>query len=712
MEFASITLGIVNARNTDQIIYSLNTIFGQKIKAIQLIVTVDEYTNISMGDVIDCVNIHNRDQKTQVLINYNRQNNGYFHNLRFILEQVSCEYLLLLFDGAAFYDDISLMGTINELRLPNKAIIANTVLYDAVSEQFKEVIVGKNIDIKSTGSLIFSEITKLSIIYQSKFFKSMAEELIEMYKFRPNCLEITFKGILERLFLANEIQSTEVNCLRCDTLTGVELEQNLFNNDDIKVDKKEVLNYTVSQSLYAIIDKLRKKSIPIGDVISEIDRKILIIKCRKNNSEWDFTDSDKCYIKYLIKIKKVSMEYEYYKRNFKLLGIKNRICRYANKKIKLVFFTMEYSVWPSFMSVYAFASRDIRFETQIVYLPFRHIDKIDEEEEEIQKYRNNGYEITDYKNYRIEKESPDIAFILKPYNSIPDKFYITQLEKVIKRCVYIPYGMEIGSSSDSIVYQCLGAVQFMAWKVVAYGPAYYKKMQEYTYNRAKNYITIGHPRIDLSNSRFYSFFRNKGLEKRILEKGVGKKIVLWNTHFTLSGKGGWGSFLEWGETILESAKRNIDILLIWRPHPLFYKAYANEKNIAVDDVLKWFYQLDGESNIVIDMEDSYLQSFHLSHAMISDAASFVPEYLCYKKPILYTPKRGSQGFLDKKMEANLMTVKTTDDICSFFERLVNGSQLKVLDPKDYLFLPNKKTVAEELLDYIFCQLYGEIINES
>ena len=203
-------------------------------------------------------------------------------------------------------------------------------------------------------------------------------------------------------------------------------------------------------------------------------------------------------------------------------------------------------------------SKDLRFDCDLIHVPFFHQDKKYNQNQEIKEYYDNGYnEIIVSDNYNIKETSPDIAFFLKPYDLIPKRFYIDEIKKVISKIIYIPYGMEIGSTSESMRYQYQLPLHDEAWFCVSYSKEHFKRACKYSKSKGTNFKFIGHPRmdlvdVDLSNNPEYIKIKN-------LSKG--RKIIMWNPHFTIGKGDNWGSFKEYGLDILKYFSKLLAISL-------------------------------------------------------------------------------------------------------------------------------------------------------
>ena len=688
-EHKCVTIGICCTCEAD-LIYSINTVYAQDYENIELIIFISGVSDILYAEVIDCIKGYNN-RPVRVKIAFQPISTSKEEGIGYIISHMKGDYLIFLFDSACFYECNSLNKIMDPCQKGCYAVMGKSIFYDINTK--------KCTCIKKKQ---FRNILEECYVYETNALK----EYYLNYKSKDKNQHF-LKRYTKSLNKRNKIQNIESFILRKneEEISSIIPKCKFFslNKENSLISN---LNYSAIASVKNFIDKIQKSTYESKKEIKcEIKRNIQVIFNRQQGSEWTLGNSDCAYIALLQKILK-ELNGNALKRQKWLTGLKDKLEVGQNKKIKLVFLTMEYAVWPSFMPVYKQALLDSRYECKIVCVPFSSDYKIESYKEELEKYERNGYPVIHYESYDLAQDSPDIAFIIKPYNSVPSKYYITQVQRIVPRSIYIPYAMETSGSNDSIFYQCIGAVQLLSWKVMAWGPAYYEKMKKYTLNKGDNYLPIGHPRADIKADNDYA------LEKKIKAKSKGKKIIMWNTHFTLEENSGWGSYMEWGKYILEYFRNNDDLILLWRPHPFFYMAYAQKMEMDVNKVIEWFEKLDLQKNIVIDSTESYLTSFNLSDALISDATSFVPEYLCQRKPILYTPKKHGTPLLDEELEKDLCRVTTEKDIATFLNSIKDNKPLKVLDEKKYLYIPEKGSISEALLEYIHNHLINDDLNNK
>ncbi len=149
------------------------------------------------------------------------------------------------------------------------------------------------------------------------------------------------------------------------------------------------------------------------------------------------------------------------------IHVKKQILTNIKCEYNFVIFVQEPSVWGSLKSVYdALISRN-DCTVSVVYVHFSHNSNL--ENDEIKRYRKLCPDVITIERYNIQKESPDIAIFVKPYDEyIQKKAQFRYVEKLVDYTVYIPYGMEF--NVNLIKYSFNSYLHARVWRHIGHGP--------------------------------------------------------------------------------------------------------------------------------------------------------------------------------------------------------------------------------------------------
>lgn len=683
-----ITLGILGSYASSDLQYNVNTCIGQTFQDFEMIFCFDSKQCIPVSDIIDSLNAHQFSAENRVKIMENKENAGLLCNAMRIAEEARGSYLFFMSTEDAFYDVEALQRIYDAAQnAPSDIHLFRTL----INQKGNWSVYPSSEDLHNSVSICYPKSClnnwKKPQISDDTNFALFQRALLDQFLRSGRTVHYTDENTIVH------ICSQEYGDLRGYYSLNDPWQKRIappFALSDEKPDLS-LLSYSHTQKLLGFLDHTDLSK-------AEIENEFYRVYRLASDSLWEIPCSTKYYLETLRYIIACTGLSDPKKQNLSALRYRLIFLK-KTKKIKILFLVHEYSVWPSLQSVYEEALKNKKFEAQLVYVPFSHEYSQTDHTRELACYQKAGYSIVSCQDYNLSKECPDIAVYVKPYDSIPARFQVKELRKAVNTIVYIPYGMEIGDTEECLYYQCYGNMQYYADYILAYSPFYLKKMRRFTYTKGSNYLSIGHPRIDL---RRKNLPETKKYIHSIREKAEHRKIVLWNTHFTISEGDNWGSFLLYGDHILDYFRYHPDIFLLWRPHPLFYQALAEYRKESLQETQNWLNKITERENIMLDRSPSYLSAFRASDAMISDWASMVPEYASYGKPVLVTPKKEGSRSILSSAEKYFHIAHSLNDIDEFLDNVHKKppSSKEMANYSKLLFFPSRKTVAKELLEIL------------
>lgn len=379
----------------------------------------------------------------------------------------------------------------------------------------------------------------------------------------------------------------------------------------------------------------------------------------------------------------------------------------VSKKCRVTFLAQEYAVWPSLRGVYEAMLKDKRFEVQFVYVPFHHQNSTGRDNS-VDLYKSDGISVVRYDEYDFGTDNPDIVFFAKPYGStIPKQYYIGEVEKIIDRTVYIPYGME--ANYKLVLYGFQHYLHYRVWRHIVYGQYVKQVGEKYGYRNGENIVVWGHPKMDYFLTEHKSVIPNEWVQKI-----NGRHVICWCPHHTiLPGKEHVSTWLDYQKIIFDWIKEHQDIVLLWRPHPLLFGALVNNKYMTQGQLDEFLEEKKKQDNIIFDDYSDYHAAFEVSDAMITDGTSFSIEYLGTGKPLMLTTPDISQYYNYKEAQKGLYVGDSVDSIIEFLENISMDKDPKKLARKKYtkntIFLPKDKTISEYIADNILRDLVEDQI---
>lgn len=425
------------------------------------------------------------------------------------------------------------------------------------------------------------------------------------------------------------------------------------------------------------IELSKKNDSVFIDLCAEIQEFVGSIYCfageifGKNHKIIKFLETFYQYI-YLVSIKELEVE--------KLLDLLVKILKDVEMikvdKFEVVFFCYKASMSDCFESIYFAAKSDI--DCEVYFVPIPYYDKNPDGTFSKMYFEGIGcytdkYELTDWRKYNVEERKPDVIFLMNPYDdanyvtSVHPNFYSNRLKEYTDCLIHIDYGMALWTYKEPNKHineinlkGKLTPVQYNSDYLFVYKSEFaehikiaFKQNMDYIryYGMDPNTIdtkilSFGSPKFDkILNSKKADFVLPEEWKKKINNK----KIILYNTSLaeflSLSSKQFEqektylvkdDKYFSRLKTTLEEFKNRNDVVLWWRPHPLFESTLKSMRPAFYEyyiGIVNEYKELDYG---IFDITEDLHRAIFFSDAMISDRSSLIWLYLATGKPF-YIP---------------------------------------------------------------------------
>ena len=267
----------------------------------------------------------------------------------------------------------------------------------------------------------------------------------------------------------------------------------------------------------------------------------------------------------------------------------------------------------------------------------------------------------------IRRIDPHVVFITNPHSLISKTLHQEILSQ--RLTCYVPYHHEVvayGNNKEQ--YDQLSHNAF--WKVFVphqTSKEYYRKTRM---KKDKGVIVTGLPACEplFHRSRRFSYH---------WKSEVGEKLrIVWAPHWLVRSDLKLATIYDLGDAIKDLAWRYRDrVEWVMRPHP-FLKPTLNTHPDWGKAKADEFFNFWAGSDFSQIEEGDYIDLFQTSDAMIHDSGSFLAEYLCVNKPVMYL-KTGAtiENYLNEfgQLALNACEVgRSIFDIQCFIDRLLSG----------------------------------------
>ena len=319
-----------------------------------------------------------------------------------------------------------------------------------------------------------------------------------------------------------------------------------------------------------------------------------------------------------------------------------------------VFLPYKASMWDSLENIWRNLKEDETYLTYVIPIPY--FDKNPDGTLAGMHYEGKEYPndvpIVSWTAYNLEENRPDEIYIHNPYDSdnyvtsVHPDFYASRIRNFTEKLIYVPYFVGI----DDIVSEhlCVLPGTLFAHQVYvesekvkkiyvdnlkrfeqqnnckgAFGD-FEKKIKVHTSSKLEKVRTTGRDDVDIPLE----------WEKLIAgQNGSEKKVILYNT--TVDG------LLKHSDVVLDKIahtlsmfRKNEEVVLLWRPHPLYkttIQSMRPELLEAYEKIVKE-YQQDGWG--IYDDTADLNRAIAISDAYYGDLSSLVALFKTADKPIM------------------------------------------------------------------------------
>lgn len=328
--------------------------------------------------------------------------------------------------------------------------------------------------------------------------------------------------------------------------------------------------------------------------------------------------------------------------------------------------------WTNVRSVWLAAKARPDVEVVVVLLPFFHQQLEWRRSAVEQQLRQDGIEYISWDTFELVDAAFDIVLYTSPYDSSrPESFQFPELKAKVKVTAYIPYGLEVGGGVQNLVFQYGQPVAAGADAVFVRSASAKQMFSTYCPTGDKHVVVTGHPRMDgLVN------FAEFEVDSQLIADIGGRKAILWNAHFSFD-EDQWSTFDLFATDILTMLLQRPDLVLIFRPHPLLWKKLINLEILNGVEINALKQELSS-LGVIVDERPDHRHAFAASSALMTDAGSFLLEYLVTEKPVLYLCNPNGFGLNEQGLAlVNYYdTANTATDIENFIDNLRSAT-----DPK-------------------------------
>ena len=284
---------------------------------------------------------------------------------------------------------------------------------------------------------------------------------------------------------------------------------------------------------------------------------------------------------------------------------------------EVIFLPYKVAMWDSLESVWKAAKDDPMCDAYVIPIPY--YEKNQDGSLGKMVYEGNDYPdyvpVVDFRKYDIEKRRPDIIYIHNPYDnnnavtSVHPDFYSARIYELTDKLVYIPYFVaDRGVPKDLRVLPGTVYAHNVIVSCDKEKEDYIAGFEKWIDNKAlsgdyelympkwrEKFLVMGSPKYDrvLTVKRNKEHLPEEWVDKIYKKDGTRKKVLFYN--ITLAGMMEKDNMLDKIRRTVERMKNEEDIVMWWRPHPLYESTMMNIRPDWVEEyrrIVEKYKQMD------------------------------------------------------------------------------------------------------------------------
>lgn len=307
------------------------------------------------------------------------------------------------------------------------------------------------------------------------------------------------------------------------------------------------------------------------------------------------------------------------------------------EEYQIVFFPYKASMWDCMESVWKAANDDPECSCYVVPVPYcERLPNGSMGEWQCEADLLPGYvPVTDYKEYLLTEEHPEIIYIHNPYDeinlvtSVHPEYYSSNLKKYTDMLVYLPYYVAQNHVPQS--HRML-PVYTHADRIILQNECMVDDMDP-SIPREK-LLVLGSPKAE----RMICMEMHKeelDVPEEWLGKRKGKKVFFLNISLTSILNEGENRLKKIEEVFNVFSKRN-DVILLWRPHPLLEATLKSMRSNLLGAYRALVGRFQRENIGILDRTQDAEQAVAFSDAYIGESSSSIAElFRMVDKPVLF-----------------------------------------------------------------------------
>ena len=304
--------------------------------------------------------------------------------------------------------------------------------------------------------------------------------------------------------------------------------------------------------------------------------------------------------------------------------------------ITIVFLVTMPQLWNSLKTVYQAAEKNDNVKAWVVVVPNVTIQSDGSCLESYVFFKKECQHVVDARlqtgYFDIRKLRPDFIFRQSPYDdAYPKEYSYARLARYGKTC-YVPYNYNFSPKKHLVIEYNEKAMRnlFVIFSESESNREYcLKEKERIRWYKDLHVFYLGFPRFDLYDRKWMEATTE-------IKKCEKNRYFTWIPRWATNSEENDGTgFFAYHEHLVSYFRKHRELKLKIRPHPLMFQNFIRVGKMTEKEVEEFRIKIAEETNIELDDNIDYLETFCQTDVLIADMSSINFEFFLTGKPIIY-----------------------------------------------------------------------------
>ena len=312
-----------------------------------------------------------------------------------------------------------------------------------------------------------------------------------------------------------------------------------------------------------------------------------------------------------------------------------------SRKIRVLFLVIDSNTWNKLKPLYDAMRQRENIELKIVCM--MPMPKQQDTSVTYRYFKDHGYDCIDARVgdgpwdvddktsqwFDIRALEPDYIFYGEPYNAYFPAQYRSQVTSQYAKICFASYGVTILKNflyiqprdfCRDVYFRYATSEEEKNFIISQYRKFYKKGLQKIKY---------------IGNLVFSEFYKARDARCEAWAFSKNKFRAIWTPRWTTDEKIGGSNFLRYKDILLDYAKTHKEMDFLLRPHPMALDNFVKTGQLSEEEAAAFKQTCLEESNLSLDVQKYYANTFWHSDVLIGDISSILVEYFITGHPIIF-----------------------------------------------------------------------------